>query len=225
MASKPDLGITYKSMQQLVTERIRTAILDGTFKPNEKLNQEELAKMLQVSRIPTREALRTLEGEGLIRFYPNRGAVVAAMRPDEMKDVYEIRAVLESNAAVAAIKHMTGDRIDRLKKLQRQMAACADASRWIALNDQFHLAIYEAEGTVRLLNVIGTLRNWVAGYIKLLVSDDAHRKAADKDHLVILRAVERRDAAALRSAIKNHLRTSCKGVIAALKKRKSLQAD
>src|ERR1700733_10067227 len=188
-------------MQKMVTERIRTAILDGTFKPNEKLNQEELAKMLQVSRIPTREALRTLEGEGLIRFYPNRGAVVAA------------------------IKHMTADRIDRLKKLQRQMAACADATRWIALNDQFHLAIYEAEGTVRLLNVIGTLRNWVAGYIKLLVSDDAPRKAADKDHLVILRAVERRDAAALRSAIKNHLRTSCKGVIAALKKRKSLQAD
>ena len=225
MVIKPVPGIAYKSMQQLVTERVRALILDGTFKPNQKLHQEELAKMLQVSRIPTREALRTLEGEGLIRFYPNRSAVVAAMSPAEMKDVYEIRAILEANAAASAIKHITNEKIAHLRKLQRQMANCSDGNTWIALNDKFHLEIYEAEGTVRLLNVIGTLRNWVAGYIKLLISDDAHRKAADKEHLLILKAVEKRNASALRAAIKSHLRTSCKGVIAALKKRKSLQPE
>src|SRR5438874_5121119 len=96
----------YRTMQQIVTEKLRGAILDGTFKPNERLNPADLAKVLVVSRIPTREALRTLEAEGLVTFYPHRGAVVSTMSPEEIEEVYEIRILLEISAAQRAVKRM-----------------------------------------------------------------------------------------------------------------------
>lgn len=143
MKSELDLTLSYKTVQQLVTEKIRTAILDGTFKPNEKLNQWALAKRLNVSRIPTREALRTLEGEGLIRFYPHRGAVVSAMTPRELRDVYEIRAVLEAKAAIGGMKRITLRKVADLRRLERRMSRCPDPERWIGLNDEFHLLLYQ----------------------------------------------------------------------------------
>lgn len=223
MKADLDLALSYKTVQQLVTEKIRTAILDGTFKPNEKLNQWALANRLNVSRIPTREALRTLEGEGLIRFYPHRGAVVAAMTPRELQDVYEIRAVLEAKAAVGGLKEITRATVAKIRKLNIEMSRCSDAERWIGLNDKFHLLLYQGEGSVRLLKVIETLRNWVAVYIRRMVLDDLKRTRANQDHSRIVRAVERHDSAGLRAAIQQHLRKSCYAVIASLE-RANLQA-
>lgn len=225
MKSDLDLALTYKTVQQLVTEKIRTAILDGTFQPNEKLNQWALAKRLKVSRIPTREALRTLEGEGLIRFFPHRGAVVAAMTQRELRDVYEIRAVLEAKAAVGGMKEITKRKVARMRKLEREMSRCKDPDRWIALNDEFHLLLYQEEGAVRLVQVIETLRNWVAAYIRGLVRDDARRAQANQDHLRIVQAVERRDTPGLRAAIELHLRKSCDAVIASLEQADLKSAD
>lgn len=216
MKSNFDLTIPYKTVQQLVTEKIRTAILDGTFKPDEKLNQWALARRLNVSRIPTREALRTLEGEGLIRFYPHRGAVVVAMTPQELRDVYEIRAELEAKAAIAGMKRITLRKVAQMRKFERDMCRCSDPERWVALNDQFHLLLYQEAGSVRLLQVISTLRNWVAAYILNLVRDDLGRTRVDKDHLRIIDEVQRQNAAGLRAAIHQHLRNSCNAVIASL---------
>lgn len=225
MKSDLDLALTYKTVQQLVTEKIRTAILDGTFQPNEKLNQWALAKRLKVSRIPTREALRTLEGEGLIRFFPHRGAVVAAMTQRELRDVYEIRAALEAKAAVGGMKEITKRKVARMRKLEREMSRCKDPDRWIALNDEFHLLLYQEEGAVRLVQVIETLRNWVAAYIRSLVRDDVRRAQANQDHLRIVQAVERRDTPGLRAAIELHLRKSCDAVIASLEQADLKSAD
>jgi len=223
MTSDLDLALSYKTVQQLVTEKIRAAILDGTFKPNEKLNQWALSKRLNVSRIPTREALRTLEGEGLIRFYPHRGAVVAAMTPRELRDVYEIRGELEAKAAIAGMKRITLRKVAQMRKFEREMSRCRDPDRWIALNDEFHLFLYQEGGSVRLLKVIETLRNWVAAYIRSMVRDGTARTRANQDHLRIVKAVERQDSARLRAAIRQHLRKSCDAVITALRRAEAQQ--
>lgn len=225
MASGPRAVLGYKSVQQLVTERIRAAILDGTLRPSDRLNQVDLAQKFQVSRIPTREALRTLEGEGLVRFYPHRGAVVATMTSREIKDVYEIRSTLEEKAALTAMTQVTREQLAQARKLQAEMVACGDVDRWISLNDQFHLALYHAEGTVWLLKVIEILRNWVAAYIRLIINDEAHRIAANREHLAILRAVEKRNSAALREAIRRHMRTSRDGVVSILQRHEYLQPE
>jgi len=92
----------------------------------------------------------------------------------------------------------------------------SDPERWVALNDQFHLLLYQEAGSVRLLQVISTLRNWVAAYILNLVRDDLGRTRVDKDHLRIIDEVQKQNAAGLRAAIHQHLRNSCNAVIASL---------
>ncbi|MGH9429189.1 MAG: GntR family transcriptional regulator [Terriglobia bacterium] len=203
-------------MQQLVTERLRRAILDGTFKLNEKLNQSELAQKLNVSRIPTREALRTLEAEGLVKFHPHRGAVVATISQEEIKEVYEIRILLEVRAALGAMKRINPEQLRHVKSLQQQMVRTTDLDQWVLLNDRFHLGIYEASGWTRLQGVIQMLRNLTAPYVRLYVTDRFDRDSANTEHATIVEALEKRDSAAMRNSLKRHLAHACDGIISHL---------
>jgi DNA-binding GntR family transcriptional regulator len=114
------------------------------------------------------------------------------------------------------LKQITSEKISTMRKLQQEMISEADPDRWSKLNNDFHLALYQREGAARLLMVIEMLRNWVAGYVRLLVSDPEHRRLANADHARILKAVESRNAKRLRAAIDDHLRTSCDGVVSSL---------
>src|SRR5207248_5337784 len=154
MRNNLEISGDYRTIQQIVTDKLRNAILNGTFKPNEKLNQAELAEKLNVSRIPTREALRTLEAEGLVTFYPRRGAVVSTMSPEEIEEVYEIRILLEISAAQRAVKRMDESEVRQVRDIQEEMARTTELDVWVRLNDDFHQAIYRPSGWTRLLSVI-----------------------------------------------------------------------
>jgi DNA-binding GntR family transcriptional regulator len=88
-------------------ENLRNSILDGTRPAHSLIRQEELAAIYGVSRMPVREALRSLEAEGLIVNRPNRGAVVAPLDPDDALEIFDIRAVLESLALRRSIPRMS----------------------------------------------------------------------------------------------------------------------
>jgi len=208
----------YKTIQQIVTDKIRNAILNGMIKPNERLNQADLAEKLNVSRIPTREALRTLEAEGLVTFYPRRGAVVATMSPEEIEEVYEIRILLETNAAQRALKRMSESELREICDIQEKMVETSELDVWIGLNDLFHQAIYKPSGWTRLVSVIEMLRNLTTPYVRMYVSDQFDRHAADLEHAEIVAAVEARDTVGLKAVLRRHLAHSCQGVLAYLKR-------
>ena len=207
-----------RTIQQVVTDRIRGAILDGTFKPNERLNQAELAERLNVSRIPTREALRTLEGESLVKFYPHRGAVVSAMSPEEIEEVYEMRIWLEISAAQRAVKRIDERQLQKVRVLEGQTAKATEPELWLSLNSRFHEAIYEASGWIRLLSVIGMLRNLTTPYMQMYVSHQFNRDRANCEHAEILEALEVRDTIGLKAVLRRHLGDACQGILAYLKK-------
>src|SRR5581483_2540590 len=208
----------YRTIQQIVTDKLRNAILNGTFKPNEKWNQAELAEKLSVSRIPTREALRTLEAEGLVTFYPRRGAVVATMSPDEIEEVYEIRILLETSAAQRALKRMSDSELDEIREIQKSMAETAELDLWVGLNDRLHQAIYKPSGWTRLISVIEMLRNLTTPYVRMYVTDQFDRHAADLEHAEIVAALDARDTVGLKAILRRHLAHSCQGVLGHLKK-------
>ena len=218
MSSSFEITDDYRSIQQVVTGKIRNAILNGTFKPNEKLNQAELAERLNVSRIPTREALRTLEAEGLVKFYPRRGAVVATMSPEEIEEVYEIRILLEINAAQRALKRMNDSELREIREIQEKMVETTELDIWIGLNDLFHQAIYKPSGWTRLVSVIDMLRNVTTPYVRMYVSDQFDRNAADLEHAEIVASLEARDTVGLKAVLRRHLAHSCQGVLAYLKR-------
>jgi DNA-binding GntR family transcriptional regulator len=96
------VAVEYRTMQRIVTDRVRSAILSGQFGPGERVPQDDLAQQLGVSRMPVREALRILESEGLVELRPHRGAVVVDLLPEDIAEVFEIRAMLEGKAAALA---------------------------------------------------------------------------------------------------------------------------
>jgi len=146
-------------------ENLRTSILDGTRAAHSLIRQEELAATYGVSRMPVREALRTLEAEGLVINRPNRGVVVAPLDPDDALEIFDIRASLESLALRRSIP--------RLDERQKAAAAAALKTLEQATPEQasnahraFHLSLSAAAGD-RLQRLIGQYIDAAARYLRV----------------------------------------------------------
>src|ERR1041384_4953594 len=103
LSRTPLAPITYRTLNDIVTDQLRDAILTGQFPPGTTLNQRDIADQLSVSRMPVREAFRALELEGLIRGLPRRKAVVVTLQPEDVADIFDILATLERRAAERAV--------------------------------------------------------------------------------------------------------------------------
>jgi len=208
-------NIEYKTMQTIVTDRLRMAILSGDFEPGARLQQDELAKDLGVSRMPVREALRVLQSEGLVEHRPHRGAVVVSLYPADIVEIFGIRAMLEGHAALLAADRLTEADLARLGAAYAAMADLDhDVERWLALNHQFHTTIYAASGWPRLQSMIDALRNTVQPYLRVTFS--LLGRSAHQEHYRILEAAEQHDAAGLQRLTIEHLDRTAKGLVAYL---------
>jgi DNA-binding GntR family transcriptional regulator len=121
-----DLRISPKSVQQQIVEKLREAIIEGMFKPGDRLIEANLCEMLGVSRPSIREALRSLEAERLISIIPNRGPQIPVLSRDHAADIYKVRALLEGEAAFIAARRATPD---DLKLMRAALAAFGKAVR------------------------------------------------------------------------------------------------
>ena len=218
-------ALGYRTMQAIVTDRVRAAILGGQFGPGERVPQDDLAQQFGVSRMPVREALRVLEMEGLIEMRPHRGAVVVDLRPEDVAEVFEIRAMLEGRAAELAAVNLTDATLARLRELLTALdGAAADEPRWLELNREFHTAIYPASGWPRLCAMIEQQRNVVQPYLRAALAFVGRTGTARAEHDAILRAAEARDAAELGRLTAEHLRTTARELIAFLRARREERA-
>lgn len=134
---------------------IRDGILSGELARGQRLREEELALRAGVSRTPVREALRRLDAEGLVDFTPNRGARVTAWSEQELDDLYDARALLESHCARLAAGRITVDELAGLADLAAQMHRLTRkgpdaADELTALNGRFHRAIAKASRNAQL---------------------------------------------------------------------------
>lgn len=144
-------------------EAIREGILGGRYPAGDRLREEELAEEVGVSRTPVREALRRLDGEGLVEFVPNRGAHVAAWSDGDLDEIFDLRAVLEGFAARLAARRAKPEHLARLRDLADRMDALAGGrsrdrfDRISELNNEFHATIVEAGGNRKLGGLIAGL--------------------------------------------------------------------
>ncbi|MET0451861.1 MAG: GntR family transcriptional regulator [Mycobacterium sp.] len=139
---------------------IRDRILSGRLLPGARLVEVELAAELDVSRTPIREALRQLSAEGLIEMLPNRGATVRSWTDDELHDIYQSRAELDSLAAALATDRMDVATLERLEDLCLEMEACGvepdrdGRDRLTELNTEFHDTVRDAARSPTLASMI-----------------------------------------------------------------------
>src|SRR5919197_5661770 len=115
--------IEYRTLNAVVTDRLRAAILSGHLPPGTALNQRDIADQLSVSRMPVRAAFRTLELEGLIRGMPRRKAIVVALQPEDVADIFDILAALEARAAERALPAIDDEAIAHLRDLVAERRA------------------------------------------------------------------------------------------------------
>jgi DNA-binding GntR family transcriptional regulator len=204
---------------KVVAERLRQEIQHGTLAPGTRLRQNDVAQRFGVSTTPVREAFAQLQAEGLVRIDPHRGAVVFHPTVEDVLEFYEIREALESLAVTHAIPNLRKDVARDLRTLIDRMRRTEDARKWLKLNDQFHLRLYEAAGRPRLSTLIDNLRDASAPYIYMFVASRPLSERANDEHQEILDACVRGDAAGAKRSIRDHLRGASRDLAAFLASR------
>ncbi len=127
----------------LVVKKIRDAILDETFKPGERLPEEQLGKMFNVSRTPAREALFALEKEGTVVMEPFKGATVKPLSPEEALDIAELRLSLITLAVKPAHRHLSPAEFDLAYRLAKQASRSNSAKEHFEYDGRFWDIIFE----------------------------------------------------------------------------------
>jgi DNA-binding GntR family transcriptional regulator len=191
---------------------IRERILTGALPRGARVHQEDVAADLGVSRTPVREALRRLAAEGLIEMRTNRGARVTDLEPDDMRQPYEARLVVEPGAARLAAQREPPETRRMRRAVDSQRRAIPDVPRTFAANREFHIALAEASGNAFLLQFIEHL--WVARIGEAIYEHQAEspeRMSLDADeHEQILDAIEARDARRAESLTRRHIADAMK---------------
>jgi DNA-binding GntR family transcriptional regulator len=201
---------------EFVAEVLREAITTGHLRANQPLLQDEIAAQLNVSHIPVREALRQLQSEGLVTYQPNRGAQVSALGPAEIREIYEIRAILETAAIRRAVPLLSGIELQRAAAILTAAEATSDGAEWGSLDVDFHELIYRLDDRPRLRELIDGLLRRVDRYWLMLGLMLTHREEFEREHRALLEAVEARDADRSADLLGRHLAGAANRLVAAL---------
>jgi DNA-binding GntR family transcriptional regulator len=207
MAPQP---LRLRTLPEAIVDRLRQEILSGEHPPGTPLRQEALAAAYGVSRIPLREALRQLEAEGLVEIAPHRGAVVTALSPDEVRDVFELRLMLEPRLLRASIPALSAPDLAELGDIQaafEDAIARADSARWGALNARLHLAMYRRAPLPRSLAIVTGLLQTSERYTRLQLSTRESWRRAEREHAELVTLCAAGDVEAAVTVLDSHIRT------------------
>jgi DNA-binding GntR family transcriptional regulator len=215
-------GLRRQSLPLDLADELRERILRGEFGDGAVLRQEALAERYGVSRLPVREALRLLEGEGLVTLQAHRGAVVAAPSLSQINELYDLRAMLEKDLIVRAIPNMRPEDADRAEQvLSRLDAAFAGEviHAWGVLNFEFHRCLYLPSGRERTLAFVQSINTLTERYLRIQLSltrDFAEAQAEHRQLLQLYRAGRAKEAGAF---VERHILSAKRALMEAMKTR------
>ena len=206
-------------LHETVIDQLRDLIVQGELAPETKLNERVLAEKLGTSRTPLREAIKFLASEGLVELLPNRGAVVAPLKPEKMKEVFVVLGALEALAGDLACRNATEADIAEIRGLHYHMLAHharGELAQYFRYNQQIHIKFMECAGNATLAQVYRGLNAHVkrARYLANL-SRERWDKAV-KEHEDMLDALVKRDGARLQTLLRDHLANKLVMVMEAL---------
>ena len=198
-----------EKMSTVLGRLIRAAIIDGRLQPGQPLREVDLANQLGTSRTPIREALLMLEQEGLVEAVRNRGAVVRSYTPEELEDLYTLRAALEGYGARQAATRITDKELAALEESNTRYAALLLADERLPElaeeNFAFHSTILEAAGSKRLTAIVRQVTALPLIYRSYLEHSGENRRTALEFHRAILDRLRHRDAAGAGEQMERHV--------------------
>jgi DNA-binding GntR family transcriptional regulator len=202
-----------------IASALRRAVRERLLGPGEVLNQDQLARRFGVSRVPLREALRTLAGEGLVVMKPGLGAVVAELDADEVNELYELRLHLEPPLAPAIVEHARRVDVEALGNLIESMRQLTDgqSEEWSTLNYGFHRKLYELSGRRHFIRLVVQVLNLVEPYARVHAHVLGSRPQMLGQRREVVAALRAGDAATLRSLLVESITTARAELIASMR--------
>lgn len=193
--------------QEFVLEELRKAIVARELSPNQPIRQDAIAHKLGVSRVPLREALKTLQAEGQVVYEPHRGYSVAELSLNDLLEVYRLRELLESEAASAAAPRFTDADLARIRREQQEVDRAAEEGDLVAMieaNRRFHFALLEPAAMPRLIRIVRTLWDATDAYRAVYYNSDHNRAQVRREHEAIVLAAEQADGRELVRLLGGH---------------------
>lgn len=224
-----DSAIPRQSLTSAVADKLRDQIIRGEIPEGAQLRQDAIATQYQVSRIPVREALRQLDAEGLIAIVPNRGAIVPALSPDDVEELFSIRALLEPEVLKLSIPHLTEQDFTEaaaiLRKYVSELRREDHVSAWGRLNWQFHSTLYSRAVLPRFMAVIRNVNNSGERYTRLQLYLTHGIKRANEEHHKILELCRNRDVSAACTLLRDHILHAGQSLKEVLQQGRTTQTD
>jgi DNA-binding GntR family transcriptional regulator len=206
--------------QEAVLGELRRLLVTGELAPGTPVRQEALAERLGVSRVPLREALKVLEGEGHVRYLPRRGYVVAELSVDDLTEVYRLRELLEAEAIRVAVPRLDDTAVTAIETAAREVDTAGrrgDLAGMTEHNREFHFLLFDAAGMPRLSRTLRQLWDATDVYRSVYFAGSEHRTRVVHEHADLVAALAEGDierAVAVQAAHRDH---SVAAVTAALR--------
>jgi DNA-binding GntR family transcriptional regulator len=192
---------------QHAVEGLRRAIIAGDLSPGDRVRQEEIAERLGVSLAPVREALAVLEQEGQVTYLPRRGYFVTELDVGDMREIYELRELLEERAARRALPLLDDDALERIELAARDCvdaASAGDVAAELEANRRFHFAVLGSPDQVHTLRLIRLLWDSTETYRAIYYNSPQARDESVRAHDRIIAAIRDRDGDRLVAELDAH---------------------
>jgi len=203
--------IDKKSIVDNVTEFIRNSIMEGKLSSDKRVSMRKIAKELDISRTPIREAIRRLETEGLIKLLPRKGFIVRTYKIKEIEEIYEVREILEIKMIRAACEYVDNKMLKKMKKINEKLSKLfkegkKDVLKIKKFNEDFHFLIYECSGNEIICGIVQNLWYKISDLFIQLFSTQEQGINTYKEHEEIIDALEKKDKMKAEKCLRKHLR-------------------
>ncbi|CAM3535335.1 putative HTH-type transcriptional regulator YdfH [Vibrio aerogenes CECT 7868] len=201
-----------KTLKENALESLRDAITSNLFKPGDRLVERTLCESMGVSRTVVRECIRHLESERLVIGIPNSGFVVASISPEEVKEIYDIRALLECSAVGECCKRATPEVIKELYQIHKGIAASLknnDVNQGLRLTTQFYELIFATAEKHVSWDLVEQLNSRISRLRGLTLNTLGRKTSGPLDLLLIVKAMEEKDEAKAVDLCAQHLKEAC----------------
>ena len=221
MGQDDSMMLQRDTLPMQVLNKLMDWIMDGKLKMGEKLNTEELARQLGVSRMPIREALKSLEKMGLAESIPYVGVKLVSLEQEDVLQIYLMRQLLEPLAAGEACKKITEEQIHELEEIHKEYIPIVeadeiDSKKLYLQNRKFHFAIYSISEMDRVCAMIESLWDTLS-FFKLIYGRDVIKntngaKNMIAEHQGYIDALKDRDAERLKKSLYDTLGVRIDGI-------------
>ncbi len=202
-------------LRDRVTDAVREAITRGDLEPGRRLTERELVELTGVSRTSLREALRSLQAEGLVERSGARGLQVAALTADVVNELYDVRAPLEAAAVELFVRHASDEQVAELRKIM-QSHEFDDVDDQLASTRGFYEVLLDAAGNSILQQMFGSIEARIHALRRVSLRIGGRSDQSRRELIGIVDLIEKRDAIGAAAAARAHVEAAKEAALAAL---------